>query len=64
LATKADSAGRQRPLNTSYQARVPLENADGGLKVGMRGRVKIYTGWKPLWHHIWRYAAQTFNFRL
>jgi putative peptide zinc metalloprotease protein len=63
VATKADSAGRLKPLNTSYQARILLDNPEG-LKVGMRGRVKIYTGWKPLWSHIWRYASQTFNFRL
>jgi putative peptide zinc metalloprotease protein len=64
IATKADPSGRQRPLSTSYQARIPLDDPNGRLKVGMRGNVRIYTDWQPLWNRIWRYLTQTFHFRM
>ena len=64
IATKADPSGKARPLSTSYQAVVPLDDPDARLKVGMRGNVRIYTDWQPLWNRIWRYLTQTFHFRM
>lgn len=64
LATKTDEGGVERPLNTSYQVRVPLDDPEGLLRIGLRGRGRIHTASQTLGHRIWRYVAQTFNFRL
>jgi len=64
LATKTDESGVERPLNVSYQARVPLDDPDGLLRIGLRGQAKIYAGHLTLGQRLWRYIAQTFNFRL
>jgi putative peptide zinc metalloprotease protein len=64
LETKTDSSGLVRPLNTSYQARVPLGEAAGELQAGMQGQARIYTGWQPLGRRLYRYCAKTFHFDL
>jgi putative peptide zinc metalloprotease protein len=63
LATRTDSAGVQRPLSTSYTARVPLDHTDG-LQIGLRGHGLVHTGYQPLGGRIWRYLAHTFHFML
>ncbi len=62
LDTEMDSSGRLRPISTSYQARVPLENVDIPLRSNYRGQAKIYVGWKPLGWRIYRFLARTFKF--
>jgi len=62
LDAKTDARGMLRPISTSYQARVPLDNVDGTLRVGLTGSAKVYTGWQPLWRRLYRYLARTFNF--
>jgi len=62
LDTKTDENGMLRPISTSYQARVPLENQDGLLRVGLTGQARIYTGWQPLGRRLYRYLARTFRF--
>lgn len=64
LATKTDEAGVQRPLSTSYQARVPLDDPRGLLRAGLRGRGRIHAPAQSLGQRIWRYVSRTFNFRL
>ena len=64
LETKTDSAGMVRPLSTSYQVRVPLDDAPEELAVGMQGQARIYTGWQPLGRRLFRYCAKTFHFDL
>lgn len=64
LATKTDESGVERPLNTSYQVRVPLEDPENVLRIGLRGRGRIHSLPQTLGHRIWRYVTQTFNFRL
>ncbi|HUY35512.1 MAG TPA: hemolysin D [Pirellulales bacterium] len=64
LATKTDESGVERPLNTSYQVRVPLDDPDGLLRIGLRGRGRVHTRPQTLAHRLWRYVEQTFNFRL
>ncbi len=64
LPTETDAAGIERPMSTSYQARVPLDNDDGLLRIGLRGEAKIHVGSMPLGRRIWRYLAATFNFRM
>jgi putative peptide zinc metalloprotease protein len=63
LATKTDKAtGTERPMSTSYQARVPLDDTDGLLALGLRGRAKIHATWLPLSTRAWRLITHTFNF--
>lgn len=78
LNTKMDmETGIQRPLSTSYQARVPLvyketedqeaddqETLEGRVCTGMRGRAKIYVQWQSMGARLYRYVARTFHFEL
>ena len=64
LDTEMDSSGRMRPMSTSYQARVPLENVDLSLRAGYRGHAKIYVGWKSLGWRFYRFLARTFRFEM
>jgi putative peptide zinc metalloprotease protein len=63
-ATRTDPSGIERPLNPSYQARVPLDNPDGTLRLGLRGRAKIHGQWQTISSRVWRLLTQTFNFKL
>ncbi len=58
------TTGAERPQSTSYQARAPLDDPDGLLRIGLRGRAKIHTPWQPLGQRIWRFVCHTFNFKL
>jgi putative peptide zinc metalloprotease protein len=63
--TKQDPAtGATKPLSTSYQASVPLDNSDGLLEVGDTGTARIYTGWQSLGQRLYRYVIRTFHFQL
>ena len=64
LATKTDDSGVERPLNTSYQVRVPIDDPENLLRIGLRGRGRIHGRPQTLGHRLWRYITQTFNFRL
>ena len=64
LETKADASGQFRPLNTSYQARAPLDDVAGTLQAGMQGQARIYTGWQTIFSRVSRYVAKTFHFDL
>jgi putative peptide zinc metalloprotease protein len=68
LDTKTDpTSGVQRPMSTSYQARVPLDDL-GPLRdrvcTGMRGRAQVYTRPQSLGQRLFRYLARTFHFEL
>ncbi|MBX9792139.1 MAG: biotin/lipoyl-binding protein [Pirellulales bacterium] len=64
LATKTDDTGIERPMNTSYQARVPLSDSEAMLLIGLKGKAKIHAGYRTLAQQAWRLFAQTFNFEL
>jgi putative peptide zinc metalloprotease protein len=64
LATETDESGMERPMSTSYQARVPLEDVEGILRPGLRGRAKVAAGYQTIAQRAWRYLVQTFHFRL
>lgn len=64
LVTETDESGREHPQQPSYQARADLDGPPGVLRRGLRGRAKIYVEPLTLGQRIWRYAAQTFNFKL
>jgi putative peptide zinc metalloprotease protein len=65
LNTKTDPTGVQRPMSTSYQARVPLDDQGdlhGLLCTGLRGRAKVHTRKQSLGKRMYRYLARTFHF--
>jgi putative peptide zinc metalloprotease protein len=65
LATTTDQAtGAQKPISTTYQASVPLGDADGKLRIGMRGEAKIRVGTNTIFGRLWRYLQHTINFDL
>jgi putative peptide zinc metalloprotease protein len=68
LATKTDpNTGAEKPASTSYQARVPLDDPDGLLRLGLRGQAKVFMefkGWQTIGGRIWRVITRTFNFKL
>lgn len=67
-ATKTDpNTGIESPLNASYQTRVPLDNPDGLLLLGLRGRAKVhmeFDQWQTIGQRAWRLVTRTFNFKL
>ena len=64
LPTRTDKAGVERPLNATYQATVPLDNPDGRIRAGFRGRAKIRAGYQTLGGRAWRYLTRTFQFEM
>lgn len=65
LPTISDrETGRLRPQNATFPAQVPLAAGEEGLKLGMRGRAKVWVKWEPLGTRLWRYISRTFHFYL
>ncbi len=62
--TEMDPSGRLKPLSTSYQARVPLDDVKVPLRPGYRGYAKVYVGWKSLGWRFYRFLARTFRFEM
>lgn len=64
VIAKHEKGGPERPLTTSYQARAPLDDEEGMLRIGLRGQAKISARWQTLGRRTWRYLTRTFNFKL
>lgn len=64
VATRTDAAGHERPINVTYQASVPLDDADGLMVLGVHGQARIHAGYQTLAARVWRYASETFHFRM
>ena len=64
LATQTDEGGVERPMSTSYPARAPLDDEDGLMFIGLRGRAKVHASWETLGRRSWRLFIRTFNFKL
>jgi putative peptide zinc metalloprotease protein len=64
LDTEMTPGGKLRPISTSYQARVPLENVSHEARIGYRGQARIYVGWKSIGWRIYRFAAGTFRLEI
>lgn len=63
-AISDQETGRLRPQNATFPAQVPLAEGEQGLKLGMRGRAKVWVQWEPLGIRAWRYISRTFHFYL
>jgi putative peptide zinc metalloprotease protein len=64
VMVKEDPTGLERPISTSFQARVPIDDVDGDLIQGLRGTAKVSAQWQPIGKRVWRYIVRTFNFKL
>ena len=59
-----DQGGMVKPLATSYQAEVRLDNSLGLFRNGLTGSARIKTEPRTLASRMWRYIKRTFNFDL
>jgi len=64
VASRIDNQGVERPLSASYRVRVKLEDGSAAHLPGMRGSVKIRTGWRTIGGRAWESLARTFHFQL
>ena len=65
LATTTDPVtGVEKLRDTSYQARVPIDDPDGLLRLGLKGTGRVYTTWQPLGKRLWRLLSHTFHFKM
>ena len=66
MQVKMDASGNPVPATTSYQASAILDLTDRDIdvKMGMRGKARIFVGYTPLSVRAWRFVAKTFNFDL
>jgi putative peptide zinc metalloprotease protein len=64
LPTKTDEAGRERPISTSYEALMTLDDPEGVFTPGMRGTARIQVGSRTVGQWLLRLIWQTFNFRM
>lgn len=65
LATITDpKTGVERPMSTSYQARVSIDDAEGMFLLGLRGQARVHTRPISLGSRLWRLIVHTFNFKL
>lgn len=62
LQTKMDASGNAVPMSTTYQASAPIDDPGAELKMGMRGKARIFIGYTPLGVRLYRFVAKTFNF--
>lgn len=65
VPTKPDpKTGTEEPQSASYQARAPLPDPNGLLRVGLIGRAKVHVAPQSLGERLWRFIRHTFSFRL
>ena len=64
LPTVADSSGRERLTNISYQATVPIHEHCELLKTGMTGQAQFIIEKRTLLGWFWRSVRRTFHFRM
>jgi putative peptide zinc metalloprotease protein len=64
LPAVANPDGTVRPLSTSYQATVRLDNSLGLLRNGLVGRARIETRPRTIGERLYLYFSRTFNFDL
>ncbi|NOZ39312.1 MAG: biotin/lipoyl-binding protein [Planctomycetes bacterium] len=64
VPAQSDLDGTVRPLSTSYQAAVPLDNSLGLFRNGLVGQARIKTAPRTLSSRLGRYLRRTFSFDL
>jgi putative peptide zinc metalloprotease protein len=64
VPAQTEPDGTVKPLATSYQAVVELDNSLGLFRNGLIGQARIKTKPRTLAFRFWRYLGRTFNFDL
>lgn len=65
VSTETDrETGMEKTQEICYEARVPLDNSDGKIRVGLTGQAKIYADPQTLWQRLWRLISEIFRFKL
>ena len=64
VPAQADPDGVVRPMDTSYQADVPLNNHLEMMRNGLIGQARIKTAPRTLANRLYRYLSRTFSFDL
>ncbi len=64
LATRQDSAGREQPLSTTFQADAPLQDDTGLLFAGATGKARVFVGRTTLAQRLWRSLNSVINLEL
>ena len=64
ILTRTDPNGRERPINTTYQASVAFEANAGTVFAGVTGHAKVHTAPRTIAFRAWRYVCRTFNFAM
>ena len=65
LVTTTDpTTGMEKPRETSFQARAPIDDPDGLLRLGLRGTGRVYVHWESLGTRFGRWVSHTFHFRM
>ncbi len=64
VPTETDESGRERPISTSYEALMTLDDPDRVFTPGMRGTARIEVGSRTVGQWLLRLVWQTFNFRM
>ena len=64
VPSQAEQDGTVRPLSTSYQAAVPLDNSLDMFRNGLVGQARIKTAPRTLASRMGRYLRRTFSFDL
>jgi len=62
LNTAQDENGKVRPISTSYQAIVPLEQRHVPFRSSYRGKARVHLEWRSLGWRFYRFCVKTFNF--
>jgi putative peptide zinc metalloprotease protein len=62
VLARPDPAGRERPLQTTFQGSAPLVDPDGLLWLGATGDGRIRVGNQTMARWVWRYLCHTFQF--
>jgi len=64
LATETDSAGVERPISPTYQARIVLYDPHGLLRIGLRGTARVHVPPASVGSRTLRWLNRTFHFQL
>jgi putative peptide zinc metalloprotease protein len=64
VPTEPGPGGMERPAGAFYYAAVLLDDPDGLLRPGFRGRAKIEAGKRTYGQWLWRWISDTYRFRL
>jgi len=61
VASQNDVAGHTSPHRPTYRASCTIDNSDGKILIGAKGRARIFAGYQTLAQRLHRYVARTFN---